>query len=257
MTAAATITVGGDFTVGRIGLGTNRIEDDPESRAILAAAVGRGVNFIDTADIYTSGESERLIGETIGTAPGVVIATKGGYHGASPEAVAKAIEASRARLGRDVLDLYYLHRPDPRVQFEKSLEPIIAARDAGKIRRIGVSNVSLTQVKSARLMTEIAAVQNEYNLDHPDDKGVIDYCEEYGIAFVPYFPLRGSKAAEAIAGRLGVTRHQVVLAAMLQRSPIITPIPGTRSIVHLGQNLASTSIDLTDADLTALGLLQG
>lgn len=254
---AASITIGGEFTVGRIGLGTNRIEDDPESRAILAAAVGHGVTFIDTADIYSGGESERIIGETIGGVPDVVIATKGGYHGAAPESVAKAIEASRTRLGRDVLDLYYLHRPDPRVQFEKSLEPIIAARDAGRVQHIGVSNVTLTQVKSARLMTEIAAVQNEYNLDHPDDEGVIDYCEEHGIAFVPYFPLRGSNAAEGIAGRLGATRHQVVLAAMLHRSPVIAPIPGTRSIAHLEQNLAASAIELADADLTALGLLQG
>ncbi|MFY9488614.1 MAG: aldo/keto reductase [Solirubrobacterales bacterium] len=248
-----TFTIGGEFGVNRIGLGTNRIEDDGESRAILAAAVERGVNFIDTADIYTGGESEQVIGETIGERQDVVVATKGGYHGAEPDVMAKAIEASRARLRCDVIDLYYLHRPDPRVQFEKSLEPIIAARDAGRIRHIGVSNVTLTQLRSARMLTPIAAVQNEYSLDHPDDHGVIDYCTEHAIAFVPFFPMRGSKAAGRIAEELGITRHQVVLAAMLRRSPVVAPIPGTRSIKHLEENLAAAKLELRDEHLAELG----
>lgn len=254
---AARFVIGGHFEVARIGLGTNRIADDAASRAVLRAAPEVGVTFIDTADIYTAGESERVIGEELGARDDVLIATKGGYHGAAPETLKKAIDASRARLRRDVIDLYYLHRPDPRVQFEKSLEAIVAARDAGKIRHIGVSNVTRAQVRSARLMTPVAAVQNEYNLAHSDDGGVIDYCAEHGVAFVAYFPLRGGKAASRIAARIGATPRQAALAALVARSPAVVPIPGTRSVAHLEENRRALDFRVGESELRELGLIAG
>lgn len=254
MTGPGTITIGEEFVVNRIGLGTNRIEDDDRSRAILEAAAELRVNFVDTADIYTGGVSERVVGQMLSGREGVLIATKGGYYGASPDDLSTSLDASLARLGLDTIDLYYLHRPDPAIPLEQSLATIVDARDAGKIRQIGLSNVTVDQIRSARLLTPVAAVQNEYNLEHVDDGGVIDYCTEHSIAFVPYFPLRGSKRAGKIAERVQASPHQVTLAAMLQRSPIIAPIPGTLSVQHLNANLAAAGIELTDAQLNELGI---
>jgi aryl-alcohol dehydrogenase-like predicted oxidoreductase len=244
----------GDSAIGRIGIGTNRIQNDEASRKILPEALELGVNLIDTADIYSAGVSEQIIGETIASDPRAFVATKGGYHGASPERIAPAIEASRARLGLDVIELYYLHRPDPDFPIEQSIDPILSAKQDGRIRHIGLSNVTLDQLDRVRGLAPIAAVQNVYNLENTENEDVIDYCERHSIMFVPFFPLRGSERAKKVADRLQVDRNQVVLAGMLARSPVIVPIPGTRNSRHLEANLAATKLTLSAADLKELGL---
>ncbi|MGK2878878.1 MAG: aldo/keto reductase [Solirubrobacterales bacterium] len=247
----------GGRELGRIGLGTNRIQNEDASRAILTAALERGINLVDTADIYTGGASEHVIGETIASDPRAFIATKGGYHGAAPERIAAAIDASRARLGLETIDLYYLHRPDKDFPIEQSVDPIISAKQDGRVRHIGLSNVTLDQLDRVRSLTPIAAVQNVYNLENTEHEDVIDYCERHSIMFVPYFPLRGSERAKKIADRLAVDRNQVVLAAMLARSPVVVPIPGTRNPRHLAANLGATTLKLSAADLDELGLTSG
>ncbi|MFT4048693.1 MAG: aldo/keto reductase [Solirubrobacterales bacterium] len=249
----SSFNLGGEIAISRIGLGTNRIDEEPESAVILEAALDRGINFIDTADIYTGGTSERVIGATIGSDPRAYIATKGGYHGAEPEKIAAAIDASLVRLGRDTIDLYYLHKPHPTIPIEQSVDPIVSARADGRVRLIGLSNVSIDQIDRVRKLTPVAAVQNIYNCENQDNEDVIDYCERNSIAFVPYFPLRGAERAQKIADRLGATRTQVVIAAMLARSPVVTPIPGTRNVAHLESNLAAQNLTITSADLEALG----
>jgi aryl-alcohol dehydrogenase-like predicted oxidoreductase len=253
-THAGTVTIGGDFTIHRIGLGTNRIEDDDDSRAILTDALDHGVNFVDTADIYSGGRSETVIGQTIANDPRAHVATKGGYHGAAPEKIAAAIEASRARLRVEAIDLYYLHRPDPDVPIEQSVDPILSAKQDGRVRQIGLSNVTIDQLDRVRQHVDVAAVQNVYNLDDTSNEDVIDYCERNHVAFVPFFPLRGAQKAQALADRLGATRQQVVIAAMLKRSPVIVPIPGTRNVRHLEANLDASALAIEPADLEALGL---
>jgi pyridoxine 4-dehydrogenase len=250
----STFKLGGEIELQRIGLGTNRIQDDDASRAILPAALDRGVNLIDTADIYTGGVSEQIIGETIAADPRAHVATKGGYHGAAPERIAAAIDASRNRLGLETIDLYYLHRPDDAFPIEQSIDPILSAKQDGRIRHIGLSNVTLDQLDRVRALTPIAAVQNVYNLENTEHEDVIDYCERNSIMFVPYFPLRGSERAKKVADRLAIDRNQVVLAAMLSRSPVIVPIPGTRNSRHLDSNFHSLELTLSSDDLKELGL---
>lgn len=249
----STFLLGGEIEISRIGLGTNRIDQDPESHTILETALDQGVNFIDTADIYTGGVSERVISETISADPRAHIATKGGYHGAEPEKIAAAIDASRERLKLKTIDLYYLHKPHPEIPIEQSVDPIISARQDGRIRHIGLSNVTLDQLDRVRKLAPVAAVQNGYNLENNDQDDVIDYCERHGIAFVPYFPLRGAARIQHVADRLGATRTQVVLAAMLARSPVVVPIPGTRNPDHLRSNLAAAELALSPADLDEVG----
>lgn len=250
----STFKLGDDIDIHRIGIGTNRIQDDEASRAILPAALDLGVNLIDTADIYSGGVSEQVIGETIASDPRAHVATKGGYHGASPERIATAIEASRARLGLEMIELYYLHRPDPDFPIEQSIDPILSAKQDGRVRHIGLSNVTLDQLDRVRGLAPIAAVQNVYNLENTENEDVIDYCERHSIMFVPFFPLRGSERAKKIADRLHVDRNQVVLAAMLARSPVVVPIPGTRNPKHLAANLEATRLTLSSEDLEDLGL---
>jgi pyridoxine 4-dehydrogenase len=250
----STFRLGDGIDIHRIGIGTNRIQDDEASRKILPAALDLGVNLIDTADIYSGGVSEQVIGETIASDPRAHVATKGGYHGAPPERIANAIEASRARLGLDVIDLYYLHRPDPDIQIEQSIDPILSAKQDGRVRHIGLSNVTLDQLDRVRNLAPIAAVQNVYNLENTENEDVIDYCERHSIMFVPFFPLRGSERAKKLADRLQVDRNQVVLAAMLARSPVVVPIPGTRNPRHLAANLDATNLTLSAEDLEELGL---
>jgi aryl-alcohol dehydrogenase-like predicted oxidoreductase len=249
------LKLGDDTEILRIGLGTNRIVDDEHSRTILRAALDLGVNLIDTADIYSSGASEPVIGETIGADPRAVIATKGGYHGAAPEQIAAVIDASRERLRREVIDLFYLHKPDPEIPIEHSVDPIISARQDGRVRHIGLSNVTLDQIDRVRRLAPVAAVQNVYNCENAANEDVIDYCERNSIMFVPYFPLRGSKRAARIASRLGTDRNAAVLAAMLARSPVVVPIPGTRNPKHLESNLTALGLaaSITPDDLKTLG----
>ena len=233
--------------VPRIGLGTNRLTTDHVT--FVREAVAAGVRHIDTAHLYTGGESERAIGEALqGVSEDVLVATKGGYRGASADTLAAEIEQSLRALRTDTIDLYYLHRVDPERPLEESLGAIKAYVDRGAIRHVGVSAVSVAQVEYARTVVDIVAVQNRYNLDERAHDDVIDYCEREGIAFVPYYPLRGDGGpgiADA-ARRLGVTENAVKLAWLLRRSPVVLPIPGTRSIGHLRENLAALELDPGD-----------
>lgn len=250
---SGTFKLGGEIEIHRIGIGTNRIEKDARSNAILPAALDHGVNLIDTADIYTGGASETVIGATVASDQRAHVATKGGYYGGAPEKIAASIDASRARLGLETIDLYYLHKVSSDTPIEQSVDPILSAKQDGRIRHIGLSNVTLDQLDRVRQHVPIAAVQNIYNLENTDNEDVIDYCERNGVMFVPYFPLRGSQRAQKIADRLGAERNQVVLAAMLARSPVVVPIPGTRSIEHLESNLGAANLTITSDDLHELG----
>jgi len=244
----------GDTEIGRFGLGTNRLRKTPENVAFVAQAVTAGIGMVDTAHSYTGGESEATIGEALSPRPaGLIVATKGGYAPGtgSPKALSAQIEQSLRRLRTDTIDLYYLHRVDPETPLEESLGELKAHVERGAIRHVGLSEVTVDQIEAARAILPIAAVQNKYNLDERAHDEVIDHCEREGIAFVPYYPLRGDggPGVRAAAERLGVTENQVKLAWLLRRSPAVLPIPGTLSIGHLRENLAALDLDLGDAEL--------
>jgi pyridoxine 4-dehydrogenase len=250
-------TLVGDYRLRRIGLGTNRLTDTPENGAFLAAAVEAGVGLIDTAHIYTGGESERTIGAAL--APfkdDLAVATKGGYGpgGGRPERLRAELEESFERLRTDTIALYYLHRVDPEVPLAETLSVLAEYRDAGRIRHVGLSQVSVDQIELARTVVPIAAVQNEYNLTERSNDDVVDFCDRESIPFVAFFPLRGETPAplDEIACRYGATLQQIKLAWLLKRSPGITPIPGTLSLEHLKSNLAALDIDLSDEDYARL-----
>ena len=248
----------GDFDVSRIGLGTNRLTKTAEHLAFIRVAVAAGVQMIDTAHLYTGGQSEETIGEALSPYPdGIVVATKGGFGGAGrgrPEVLHGEIEQSLRSLRTDRIALYYLHRVDPETPLEVSLAAIKEYRDRAKIRHVGLSSVNVEQIERARQVVPIAAVQNHYNLSERKDEAVVDYCTREQIVFVPYFPLRGvGRAALAeIAERHEGTAEQIALAWLLRRSPMMLPIPGTLSLEHLDQNLAASQIKLTDAEFEAL-----
>ena len=256
MNDLGTITLG-ETPLGRIGLGTNRLRRTPENVDFIREAVAAGVSLIDTAHVYTDGESEATIGAALGSSPnGCVVATKGGYGTGNgrPEVIAEQIEESLRRLRTDSIGLYYLHKPDPETPIEESLGVIGEYRDRGSIRYVGVSNVSVEQIERAREVVPIAAVQNHFNLSERAHDDVLDYCANNSIVFVPYFPLRadvGSVAAE-IAQRHRATPAQVALAWLLRRSPAALPIPGTLSLDHLRENLAAAELELTDDEFEAL-----
>ncbi len=247
----------GGVEVGRIGLGSNRLENTSANVAFIRDAVKSGVSHIDTAYLYTRGESEETIGAALNPIPeGVVVATKGGYHPGEgrPEVLRWQIDESLRRLRTEVIPLYYLHRVDPETPLEESLGVIAEYRDQGRIRNVGISEVSVEQIRAARQVVPIAAVQNRYSLGERKHEGVVDYCASEGIPFVPYFPLRGvgSPALADIASRHDATAEQVALAWLLRRSPTILPIPGTLSLEHLRENLAAAEVELTDAEVEAL-----
>jgi len=214
--------------VPRIGLGTNRLTS--QDVGFVREAVAAGVRHIDTAHLYTGGESERTIGEALDGSPeDVLVATKGGYRAGEgrPEILDAQIEQSLRSLRTEAIGLYYLHRVDPETPLEESLGAIKAHVDRGAIRHVGVSEVTVEQLERARRIVPIAAVQNRYNLADREHDDVIDVCEREGIAFVPFFPLRGD----------GDTATK--LKWLLQRSPVVLPIPGTLSIEHVRENLAA------------------
>lgn len=245
----------GDIELTRIGLGTNRLKNTPENRTFLRAAVESGVNFIDTAHLYTNGESEQTIGATFGGPPqGVVVATKGGYHKGHPDVLRAEFEASLERLRTDWVDLFYLHRVDPEVEVERSLEAIKEYRDAGQIGEVGVSAVSLEQVERARHVLPIAAVQNHFNMSTRANEDVIEYCTEKAILFVPYYPLGGEARTGLVevAQRSRATPTQIALAWLLKRSPVVLPIPGTLRLEHLRENLGALEVKLDDEEYAAL-----
>ena len=244
--------------VTRIGLGTNRLRHTREHVAFIKSAVAAGVQHIDTAHLYGGGESEAAIGEALSPLPdGVVVATKGGFGGAGrgrPEVLRAEIEESRRLLRTDSIQLYYLHRVDPLTPLEESLGAINEYQDAGAIKHIAVSNVTVEQVERARKVVPIAAVQNHYNLGERQHDAVVDYCTAEGIVFVPFFPLRAevTRNVREIASRHRATPQQVMLAWLIHRSPMMLPIPGTLSLEHLKENLEALHVELTDADLKSL-----
>jgi pyridoxine 4-dehydrogenase len=238
---------------------------------VLKRAVELGVNFIDTADSYGPNVSEELIARALHPYPsGLVIATKGGLtrpgpdvwnRDARPKHLREACEGSLRRLKLERIEVYQLHAPDPRVPYESSVGELVRMKEEGKIRHIGLSNVSVSEIKLAQKLAPIASVQNRYNLTDRGSDGVLEYCQEQGIAFIPWAPLGSSRLAMGSGGRaLGhvsarhkITSGQAVIAWLIARSPVILPIPGTASVAHLEENIAAASIKLTGEDLRDLG----
>jgi pyridoxine 4-dehydrogenase len=269
-----TFTIGGDLEVRRLGFGAMRITgkgiwgppDDPaEARALLRRTVELGLNLIDTADSYGPEVSENLIAEALHPYPdGLVIATKGGLRrtgpgrwarDARPERLKECCEGSLRRLRLERIDLYQLHSPDPAVPLEDSLGALKELQDEGKIRHIGISNVSLDELERARELVDVVTVQNRYNLAHRHAEEVLDACEDADIGFIPWYPLatgdlaRPGGALDEVANAHHATPGQVALAWLLARSPVMLPIPGTASVEHLEENVAAAELQLSDADL--------
>lgn len=252
----------GNTTVNRIGLGTNRLTDTAENRELLNHAVRLGINFIDTANIYTGGNSEQTIGNALSPFPDdIIIATKGGMvRGApannKPEYLKYELEQSLARLKTGCITLFHLHRVDPEIPVEKTMKFLKELQAEGKIKFIGLSEVTVEQIERARSAAEIVSVQNHYNLSIRKHDDVVDYCEKNNIVFIPYFPLGKSTdytdSLKNIAHKYGVSPQQTVLAWLLKRSPAMLPIPGTLSLSHLEQNINSLSAELDDTDLESL-----
>jgi aryl-alcohol dehydrogenase-like predicted oxidoreductase len=256
--------------IARIGLGTNRLNEDDASRAVLRAAIELGYGMIDTADIYTGGMSETVIGDVLAQNPSeIVVATKGAMRpgpdgtaiDGTPAYLTNAIEASLRRLRVEAIDLYYLHKPSETTPIEESVGALRDAQTAGKIKQIGLSNVTVEQIERAQTVAPIAAIQNRYSLLERDSDDAIAFAEANGMIFVPFFPLDraqpGGSAAviSEIADRTGATAAQVALAWLLRRSPAMLPIPGTRSVAHLKANLAASRIELTPEEIGKLDAL--
>ena len=278
--AAGQLVLGADLKVNRLGFGAMRITgrgiwgEPPEVASavrVLQRAARLGVNFIDTADAYGPEVSENLIARALHPyAPEMVIATKGGLVRSGPDAwdrdgrpehLRAACEASLGRLRRDRIDLYQLHAPDPQVPLEDSVGELVRLKSEGKIRHIGVSNVSLEELKRCERLTPIVSVQNRYNLEDRRSDAVLAHCESRAIAFLPWAPLgsgrhavgAGTRRALArIAERHGVTPGQAALAWLLARASVMLPIPGTGSIEHLEQNVAAAAVRLSPQEMHEL-----
>jgi pyridoxine 4-dehydrogenase len=273
-----TFAIGGELEVHRLGFGAMRITgdgiwgppDDPEeAQRLLRRVVELGIDLIDTADSYGPEVSENLIAEALHPYPeGLVIATKGGLRRAGPgqwprdarpERLKECCEASLRRLKLDRIDLYQLHAPDPQVPYEDSVGALKELQEEGKIRHIGVSNVSLEQLEQARGLVDVVTVQNRYNLDYRGSEDVLDACEQAGIGFIPWFPLatgdlaRGGGPIDRLARAHDATQAQIALAWLLARSPVMLPIPGTSSVEHLDENLAAARIRLSPEEVAEIG----
>jgi aryl-alcohol dehydrogenase-like predicted oxidoreductase len=271
--ASGTFALGGDLTVNRLGFGAMRITGDgiwgeptdtEGAKKVLRRAVELGVNFIDTADAYGPVVSERLIGEALSPySKGVVIATKGGLTRQGPnewqpvgrpEYLQQQVEMSLRLLKLERIDLWQLHRIDPKVPVEESLGVIKKLQQQGKIRHVGLSEVKPHEIDRARKVVDIVSVQNLYNLGDRQHEDVVDYCTTHKLAFIPWFPVAAGKLAQpggkldAAAKKHGATVSQLSLAWLLQRSPVMLPIPGTSSIKHLEENIAAADVILTDAE---------
>ncbi len=254
-TASRTLSLAG-VEVARVGLGANRLTSTPENHSFLREAVDAGLGLIDTAHVYTGGDSERAVGEAFSPKPEqVVVATKGGYGGgATTDELRAQIEQSLESLQIETIDLYYLHRIDPETPLADSLGTIAEYRDAGKIGEIGVSAVTVEQIEDAREIVPITAVQNHYNVGERGHDDVVDYCTENEIVFVPYYPVKGDAppGLAEIAQSHNASPEQIALAWLLHRSPMMLPIPGTLSIEHLRENLAALDIELSDGEYEAI-----
>jgi len=271
--ASGTLTIGGDLKVHRLGYGAMRItgkgiwgepKDLETAKKVLRRAVELGVNFIDTADSYGPEVSERLIGEALAPyADGVVIATKAGLTRQGPdkwlpvgrpEYLQQEVEMSLRRLKRERIDLWQLHRIDPKVPVEESLGVIKKMQEQGKIKHVGLSEVKPHEIDQARKVVDIVSVQNLYNIGDRSHEDVVDYCTKHGLAFIPWFPVAAGKLTQpggkldAAAKRHRTTLSQLSIAWLLHRSPVMLPIPGTSSVEHLEENVAAASVKLSAAE---------
>ena len=273
-----TFTIGGDLKVHRLGFGAMRVtgrgiwgppEDPDEAERVLRRVVELGIDLIDTADSYGPEVSENLIAETLHPYPdGLVIATKGGLlrsgpgqwpRDGRPEHLKEACEGSLRRLRLERIDVYQLHSPDPRVPWEDSVGAMKELKDEGKVRHVGISNVSVDELERARSIVEVVTVQNRYNLEDRRSEDVLERCEELGIGFIPWFPLatgdlaRSGGPLDRIARAHDATPAQIALAWLLARSPVMLPIPGTSSVEHLEENLRAASIELSPEQVAEIG----
>ena len=277
-TRDSTFQLGGDLLVNRLGLGAMRLTgegiwgwppDRENAKKVLRRAVELGVNFIDTADAYGPETNELLIAEALYPYPkGLVIATKGGntrpgpgqwVPDGRPEYLAQCVDKSLKRLKLERIDLYQLHRIDSKVPVEESLGALKAAQDAGKIRHVGLSEVTVAEIEQAKKVMPIVSIQNQYNITDRKSEAALNYCEKEKMGFIPWAPIGGNRnpslhttgnALEAEAKRHNVSVVQLALAWLLQKSPVILPIPGTSSLAHLRDNLAAADLELS-ADVVA------
>ncbi|MEV0359328.1 aldo/keto reductase [Nocardia sp. NPDC050697] len=275
--ASGTFALGGDLPVNRLGYGAMQLtgagvwgdpRDPEEAVRVLRRAVELGVNFIDTADSYGPFVSEQLIRRALHPyADDLVIATKGGLTRSGPgdwrpvgrpEYLRQQTELSLRHLGVDRIDLYQLHRIDPKVPLADQLGELALLREEGKIRHIGVSQVSVAQLKEAREIAPIVSVQNLYNLANRADEEVLEYAEAENIAFIPWFPIATGELAkpggplDAISAEHGASPAQLALAWLLRRSPVVLPIPGTSTVAHVEENIAAAGITLSDSEFETL-----
>ncbi|WP_324671455.1 aldo/keto reductase [Hymenobacter sp. GOD-10R] len=276
-----TFNLGGDLTINRLGYGAMRItgdgiwgppKDHDESIRVLQRAVELGINFIDTADSYGPNVSEELIAEALHPyRAGLVIATKGGLLrtgpnqwpiNSHPDHLQEALEGSLKRLKLDQIDLYQLHRVDPNVPFEQTLEFLQKVQEQGLVKHIGLSEVDVDQIKKAQEYVKVVSVQNMYSVDNRKWEAELTYCEEQNMAFIPWYPLSGGNQQALdklgqIAQKHDATPQQVALSWLLHRSPNILLIPGTSKVKHLEENVKAGSIELSQEDLQALENLNG
>ena len=274
---SGTFQLGGDLTVQRLGFGAMRLTGDgvwgrPKDRqeciAVLRRAIELGVNLIDTAESYGPHVSEEIIAEALRPyPPGLVIATKGGLDrpgpgrwdtNGRPERLREEVEGSLRRLGLERIDLWQLHRIDPNVPEEKQFEAIQKFRHEGKVRHVGLSEVTPAQIDRARRFFPVASVQNRYNAADREWENVLEYCDHEGIGFIPWFPLQTGKLSRSggtiarIAKKHEASPAQIALAWLLRRSPVMLPIPGTSKVKHLEENVGAAGIELSDTEFAAL-----
>jgi hypothetical protein len=272
-----TFDIGGEMTVHRLGYGAMRLtgedilgepDDEESAKRVLQTAVNLGVDFVDTADSYGPGVSERLLGETLAPYPDdLVVATKGGLLRNSegdwkpcgdPDYLRNAHLCSLDRLRVDAIDLYQLHRPDPDVDFEESVTALAELKDEGLVDHVGLSNVSVEQLETARDIVEIATVQNQYNVANREHEDLLEACEDADVGFVPWYPLASGDLGDKesvlsdVAESHDASEYQIMLAWLLQHSPVTLPIPGTSSVEHLKQNVAASQVDLSDDEMARL-----
>ncbi len=275
---SGTFDLDGELTINRLGFGAMRLcgegiigppENEQDAKEVVQHAVDLGVDFIDTADSYGPGVSERLLRDAVDTGE-VTIATKAGLlrnsegqwlNHADPDYIRNQVLVSRDRLGVDSIDLYQLHSPDPDTPFESSITAFAELKDDGFIDHVGLSNVSVDQLEAAREHVEIASVQNQYNVLHRDQEDVLQACEDYGIGFIPYFPIAagsisGIDAINTVADAHDATVYQIAIAWLLEHSDVMLPIPGTGSLEHLEENVAASTISLSDEEYTRLAEIE-